>query len=111
MCEGMVLLCTWRGSSWWLLAPGTKRCIAYSLSDGVACSVVGRGYGGGDMQFNWHYGGVCVTPTGRGTGTVPVADYGNNRVPEVNLIVLDRFAHVFGQGERNSWTAAGCTWL
>ena len=32
----------------------------YQLSDGVESSVVGRGRGSGDMQFNWGHGGFVV---------------------------------------------------
>ena len=65
----------------------------YNLSDGVERSVVGRGRGAGDMQFNWGCGGVCVTPR----GTLLVADFYNHRVPEVDLDLSDRFVRVFGQ--------------
>ena len=67
----------------------------YNLIDGVEVSVVGRGHGKGDMQFKWNCGGMCVTPR----GTLLVADGFNNRVPEVDLAVHDRFARVFGQGD------------
>ena len=67
----------------------------YNLSDGKECIVIGRGRGGGNMQFRWNYGGLCVTPR----GTLLVADRNNHRVPEVHLGVFDRFARVFGQGD------------
>ena len=67
----------------------------YHLSDGEECSVVGRGFGAGDMQFEWVYGGVCVTPS----GTLLVADHFNHRVPEMDLDEVDRFVRVFGQGD------------
>ena len=73
-----------------------RKLHCYHLRDGVECSAVGLGSGAGDMQFNWGYnGGVCVTPS----GTLLVADYHNNRVPEVDLDVRDHFARVFGQGD------------
>ena len=72
-----------------------RKLHCYSLSDGVERSVVGCGPGAGDMQFNWSYGGVCVTPR----GTLLVADCYNNRVPEVDLDVIDHFVRVFGQGD------------
>ena len=68
----------------------------YNLGDGVEVSVVGRGNGAGDMQFNWNRGGVCVSPR----GTLLVADHNNHRVPEVDLGLLDRFVRVFGDGYR-----------
>ena len=71
-----------------------KKLHCYNLSDGVEVSVVGRGSGAGDMQFDWFRGGVCVTPS----GTLLVADAYNCRVPEVDLDVRDRFARVFGHG-------------
>ena len=67
----------------------------YNLTDGLECSVVGRGRGAGDMEFNWGCGGVCVTPR----GTLLVADFYNDRVPEVDLGVSDRFVRVFGPGD------------
>ena len=80
----------------------------YNLSDGEEHSVVGRGYGSGNMQFRWNYGGVCATPR----GTLLVADHNNHRVPEVDLGLLDHFVpevdlgllehivRVFGDGYR-----------
>ena len=67
----------------------------YNLRDGLESSVVGRGFGAGDMQFHWSCGGVCVTPR----GTLLVAEYFNHRVPEVDLDSTDHFLRVFGQGE------------
>ena len=67
----------------------------YSLISGEEVSVIGRGRGAGDMQFNWYYGGLCVTPG----GTLLVADFFNNRVPEVDLDTHGRFVRVFGKGD------------
>ena len=65
----------------------------YKLHDGVESSVVGRGYGAGDMQFGWFNGGMCVTPN----DTLLISDWFNDRVPEVDLDEVDHFVRVFGQ--------------
>ena len=54
----------------------------YSLIDGTRVRSVGsRGHGKG--QFNWGWGGLCVSPDG---DSVLVAERYNNRVQEVRII-------------------------
>ena len=63
----------------------------YQLADGALVrSFGGKGYGKG--QFNWGYGGLCLTPR----GTVLVAEGNNRRVQEVNV---DDGSHVRFFGE------------
>ena len=52
----------------------------YSLADGKHSGSFG-GPGADKGQFNWHYGGLCMTRR----GTVLVAERGNKRLQEVNI--------------------------
>ena len=52
----------------------------YSLADGSLVRSFG-GKGSGKGQFNWQYGGLCMTPR----GTLLVAERYNNRLQEVNI--------------------------
>ena len=78
-----------------IVAGSDHKLHCYNLGDGMECSVLGRGPGAGDMQFDWNRSGVCVTPG----GTLLVADCLNHRVPEVDLDALHRFVRVFGRGD------------
>ena len=57
-----------------------KKLYVYSLADGLLVRSFG-GAGAGKGQFNWSYGGLCVTPR----GTVLVAERGNKRLQEVDV--------------------------
>ena len=56
------------------------KLFVYSLADGSLVRSFG-GKGSGKAQFNWGYGGLCMTPR----GTLLVAEQGNNRLQEVNI--------------------------
>ena len=57
-----------------------KKLHVYSLADGALVRSLG-GKGSGKGQFNWYFGGLCMTPR----GTVLVAESENNRLQEVNI--------------------------
>jgi hypothetical protein len=60
----------------------TKQLHMYSLTDGSLVRTIG-GRGRGKGQFDFGYGGLCVSPDG---DSVLVAEWGNNRVQEVRIV-------------------------
>ena len=66
--------------SGWCNGPEKCKLYVYSLADGSLVRSFG-GVGSGKGQFNWGFGGLCVTPR----GTLLVAESNNNRLQEVNI--------------------------
>ncbi len=60
----------------------TKQLHMHSLTDGSLVRTIG-GRGRGKGQFDFGYGGLCVSPDG---GSVLVAEWGNNRVQQVRVV-------------------------
>jgi DNA-binding beta-propeller fold protein YncE len=61
---------------------GTKQLHMHSLADGSLLRTIG-GRGRGKGQFDFGYGGLCVSPDG---DSVLVAEWGNNRVQQVRVV-------------------------
>ena len=82
------------------------RLHCYDLDSGRVVAKLGRGKGKGDGQFDWFYGGLCVTPR----GSLLVADFCNNRLPEVDMDSGDAaFVRVLGGGKLPSPQTVDCT--
>jgi tripartite motif-containing protein 71 len=60
----------------------TQQLLMYSLIDGTRIRSIGS-QGGGKGQFNFDYGGLCVSPDG---DSVLVAERHNHRVQEVRIV-------------------------
>ncbi len=60
----------------------TQQLLMYSLIDGTRIRSIGS-QGGGKGQFNFDYGGLCVSPDG---DSVLVAEFDNRRVQEVRIV-------------------------
>ena len=72
-------------------ADADKTVYVYSLADGALVRTIGS-FGSDKGQFNWGYGGVCVTPR----GTLLVAERNNKRLQEVTI---DDGSHIRFIGE------------